>query len=67
MSLNFTYCVDCGILTINFCRDLNTGGRLGQVELPGDVTNLWADDRQLIALNKQLDSPAAVTVVHMKL
>ena len=50
-----------------FCRDLNTGGRLGQVELPGDVTNLWADDRQLIALNKQLDSPAAVTVVHMKL
>jgi hypothetical protein len=49
-------------------RDLRTGCRLGlQVDLPGDLTNLWADDRQIVALNKALDSPAPIVVVSMKL
>ncbi len=38
-----------------------------QVDLPGDLTNLWADDRQIVALNKALDSPAPILVVSMKL
>jgi hypothetical protein len=48
-------------------RDLRTGCRVGQVDLPGDLTNLWADDRQIVALNKALDSPAPIVVVSMKL
>ena len=48
-------------------RDLSTGCRLGQVDLPGDLTNLWADDRQIVALNKALDSHAPIVVVSMKL
>ncbi len=48
-------------------RDLSTGSRVGQVDLPGDLTNLWADDRQIVALNKALDSPAPILVVSMKL
>jgi hypothetical protein len=38
-----------------------------QVDLPGDLTNLWADDRQIVALNKALDSPAPILVVSMML
>ncbi len=48
-------------------RDLRTGCRVGQVDLPGDLTNLWADDRQIVALNKALDSLAPIVVVSMKL
>ncbi len=48
-------------------RDLRTGCRVGQVDQPSGLTNLWADDRQIVALNKALDSPAPIVVVSMKL
>jgi hypothetical protein len=48
-------------------RDLMTGKRLTLVDLPGDLTNLWADDRHIIALNRALASPASLTVLSMTL